>query len=419
MRIRPFPAIATIALTLGLAPSALPQSSGNLASGNLASGNLETLEAFGRALFSDTDLSLQRTQSCATCHDPDHAFVDVRRDVAAGAVSLGADGRSAGSRNTPTLTYAALTPPFHYDSAGFPAGGFFLDGRAPTLAEQVRGPLLSPLEMAQPDMNAVAVRVLEKAPYREAIARLFGSDVLDRPAGVAEALVAALTTFERSIDFSTFDSKYDRYLAGTASLSQEEGLGRELFFSNLTNCASCHLSSPQQISRRETFTNYRYHNIGVPVNAAIASQDTHTAPDPGLQANPAIDDPAQAGRFRVPTLRNVAVTGPYMHNGVFTDLHTAVFFYGKYTLSNAVSHTNPETRLPWGIAESPETVDVDLLRQGQPIDHHRAQLLVAFLRTLTDARYEHLLPREASAQVSEFPWNRSVRCCAAAAPPST
>ncbi|MEZ5551084.1 MAG: cytochrome c peroxidase [Pseudomonadales bacterium] len=381
MQARNLPHIATLLLSLSLAPPALPQSP----------LTMDSVEDFGRALFFDTDLSLQRTQSCATCHDPDLAFVDPRRDIASGAVSLGADGRSAGRRNTPTLTYAALTPPFHYDSTGFPVGGFFLDGRAATLDEQLSGPLLSKIEMAQPDMNAVVIRVLEKAGYREALARLFGAALLDRPAQVAKALVAALTTFERSSAFSTFDSKYDRYLKGEAVLSRDEGLGRELFFSNLTNCASCHLSSPQQISRRETFTSYRYHNIGVPTNAAIPDPDGSVVPDIGLQANPAIDDAAQAGRFRVPTLRNVAVTGPYMHNGVFTDLHTAVFFYGKYTLNNAVSHTNPETGLPWGSAEIPETVDMNLLRQGQPIDHHRAQLLVAFLRTLTDARFEHLL----------------------------
>lgn len=382
MRIRILPDIAILLLTLSLASSALPQ----------PSPTLDTVEAFGHALFFDADLSLQRTQSCATCHDPDHAFVDARRDIAAGAVSLGADGRSTGRRNTPTLTYAALTPPFHRDNAGFPVGGFFLDGRAPTLGEQLGGPLLSPIEMGQPDMSSVVARVLEKASYREALARLFGTAVLDRPEAVTQALIAALTTFERSGAFSTFDSKYDRYLKGEAVLSRAEGLGRELFFSNLTNCANCHLSSPQQISSRETFTNYRYHNIGVPKNTALPDPQGGFTADVGLLANPAIDDPAQAGRFRVPTLRNVAVTGPYMHNGVFSDLHTAVFFYGRYTLNNAVSDTNPETRQPWGSAETPATVDEDLLRQGQPIDHHRAELLVAFLRTLTDARYEHLLP---------------------------
>ncbi|MDP7577586.1 MAG: hypothetical protein QGH99_11535, partial [Pseudomonadales bacterium] len=97
------------------------------------------------------------------------------------------------------------------------------------------------------------------------------------------------------------------------------------------------------------------------------------------------------GKFRVPTLRNVAVTGPYMHNGIFRDLRTVVLYYNKFTLSNAESQTNPETGQPWGESEVPDTVNLDLLSQGQPISALQVGAIVEFLNALTDQRYEGLI----------------------------
>ena len=104
-----------------------------------------------------------------------------------------------------------------------------------------------------------------------------------------------------------------------------------------------------------------------------------------------IDNFAEAGKFKVPTLRNVAVTAPYMHNGIFRELETVVVFYNKFILTNAESQTNPETGEPWGEPEIPETVDLDLLKEGQPVSPLQIRPLVTFLETLTDRRYEHLL----------------------------
>ena len=101
-----------------------------------------------------------------------------------------------------------------------------------------------------------------------------------------------------------------------------------------------------------------------------------------------LDNPAEAGKFRVPSLRNVAVTAPYMHNGLFQNLETAVAFYAKYTLRD---HRNPETGALWRPAEIPESVDLEILAGGQPIHPARIQHPTAFLKTLTDRRYEHLL----------------------------
>lgn len=120
--------------------------------------------------------------------------------------------------------------------------------------------------------------------------------------------------------------------------------------------------------------------------------------DLGLLARPDIDDPAQAGRIKVPTLRNVAVTGPYMHNGVFQDLRTAVLFYNKYTSRRPVSRINPETGEDWGTPEVAENLSLAELQSGLMLDGARVDALVAFLETLTDQRYEPLLAEQKRAQ---------------------
>jgi cytochrome c peroxidase len=143
----------------------------------------------------------------------------------------------------------------------------------------------------------------------------------------------------------------------------------------------------------EVFTNYRYHNIGIPVNRRARQVnglgEGHV--DTGLLQNPGVRDREQAGRFRVPSLRNVAVTGPYMHNGVFAELETAIIFYNQYLVGSEASRTNPETGQPWGDAEVTQTIDLEILGAGQPLTEQYVDQLVAFLKTLTDQRYEHLL----------------------------
>ena len=353
------------------------------------------LAALGRDLFFDTRLSVPTGQACATCHDPDHAFSDPRRSGAGGALSLGADGHSLGDRNAPALTYAARIPPFHQVGGDY-AGGLFLDGRAPTLATQAREPLLNPLEMALPDEAALAERVLSLDAYRSRLAELFGPAVLEGGRATVDAITTAIAAYERTEAFSTFDSRFDRSLTGEYEMTRDESIGQALFFSDLTNCSQCHLNEVGRLSPDETFTSQGYHNIGVPVNpeARRANGLGSAHRDPGLGGRSDLPDAAvQAGRFRVPSLRNVAVTAPYMHNGVFQTLEAAVAFYGKYTLANRPAQINPETGETWAPPEIEQNVDHDILRSGQPLDDQRVRQLVAFLRTLTDARYEHLLER--------------------------
>lgn len=353
-----------------------------------------SLEALGARLFSDPLLSAPRTQSCATCHDPAHGFTDARGNAVDGAASLGADGVTLGDRNTPSIAYAAAVPEFQRAADGEWRGGLFHDGRAMDLEVQAAEPPLNPREMALPDIAAVVQRLRAVPFYREGFTQHFGADIFNREGAAYAAMTRAIAAFERGPEFRRFDSRYDRYLRGEARLTPAEELGRRLFFSDLTNCMSCHLLAAGDVRERESFTDHRYHNIGLPAHKRLRELNgfgpAHV--DTGLAQNPAVSAAHARGRFRTPSLRNVAVTAPYMHNGVFKRLETAIFFYNQYIVHNNEVGINPETGAPWGAPEVRDTIALELLRDGQPLDDERIAALVAFLRTLTDQRYEYLLP---------------------------
>lgn len=344
----------------------------------------EKTEDLGRALFFDVNLSKNRTQSCATCHAPDKAFTDGRENASGKAFSLGDDGKSLGDRNAPTASYAALTPVFHKNRQGKYIGGQFWDGREKDLKGQAGAPPLNPIEMGMPDKASVVERLNENAAYVAAFKTFHGDDIFKDNDKAYAAMAESIATFEKTDFFAPFDSKYDRHLRGEYKMTQQEELGMTLFFSQqFTNCNICHQLKKIPESEGETFSNYEYHNIGVPTNIAGI--------DKGLLENPLVDDVAQAGKFKVPTLRNVAVTGPYMHNGVFRDLKTVVLFYNKYNSKSAKRQINPETGEKWREAEVAENIAMKELQTGPALDNKRINALVAFMKTLTDKRYEHLL----------------------------
>jgi cytochrome c peroxidase len=359
----------------------------------------QLLVRFGQQLFFDVNLSATRNQSCASCHNPAYAYADPGADLTGGTVSVGADGVSLGTRNAPSLTYVAAAPAFQrlQSAEGGHAwlGGYFLDGRAATLKAQTLQPILDPGEMAMPDQQTLASRIRENPVYLKILQQLDPAITRDNNSeALVSAAVNALVAFESSPEFFAYDSRYDRSLRGEYTMTADEAIGRELFFSDLTNCRHCHLLDTSSISPTEVFTSFRYYNIGTPPNFALQRNNGNAGLllDPGLAGNPAVQaDPMERGKFRVPGLRNVAVTAPYMHNGVFSELETAVAFYGRHLASNNITDYNPETGNPWQGAEIPETVETDLLNRGQPLDAIRVRQLVAFLKTLTDQRYEHLL----------------------------
>ena len=252
---------------------------------------LDTLEKLGRALFGDRNLSVNRRQSCVSCHSPDLAFTDPKElGKIEGAVSVGADGHSFGDRNSPSASYASFTPEFHLSASGEPMGGFFWDGRARTLEEQAAGPPLNPIEMGMPDKQSVVERIKENPRYVEAFRAFFGAGVLDNTDQAFEAMTKAIAVHERTPFFSPFDSKYDRSLRGEAALTAEETLGRDLFFSReRSSCGGCHLSGSDAIAGKEVFTGFKYANIGTPANRNVRALNGSQPGfvDTGLASNPA------------------------------------------------------------------------------------------------------------------------------------
>lgn len=350
------------------------------------------LQMLGKKLYFDTNLSKNRSQSCASCHNPDFGFVDPRTNISGRAASLGDDGKSLGDRNAPTAAYASFSPKFYQDGkTGEYFGGQFHDGREADLEGQAGGPPLNPIEMGMVSKKEVAERIKENKSYEKQFKALFGAKVFNKPDLVYQGMARAIASFERSAEFAPFDSKYDRELRGDYEFTELEELGKALFFSNNnTNCSSCHMLHSES-HQKETFSNYSYHNIHVPQNLALRKLNKVQGADKGLLNNPKVIDKRQAGKFKTPTLRNIAVTGPYMHNGVFQELRTVILFYDKF--NNKKRTLNPETQKPWREGPFPETVSRKDLN-AKVLSDRKVDALLAFLETLTDKRYEHLLEKK-------------------------
>ena len=355
-------------------------------------GDNTKLVELGEDLFSNVNLSKNRNVACITCHNPDSAFIDSRRDAAGGAVSRGTSKNSFGKRNTPTLNYSSLTHPLKSDGAG-PIGGLFFDGRANNLEEQVLHPLFDENEMGLSDEIMLSDRLAEDSDTQARLVQIFGKDVLESPSEMLSAVQTAIAAFERSRELSAFDSKYDRFLEGSYHMSKQEKKGFNIFFSDVSNCMNCHLLNKGTLSKEEPFTDLRYHNIGVPRNQLLAKKEFRGSSynDRGLEENPVFSNSENRGKFKTPTLRNVAITSPYMHNGIFQELRTALLFYNFHLIKNESALTNPETKEYWGNPENSDNINDDLLTLGQPLDTAKVDSLMAFLKLLTDKRYEHLL----------------------------
>jgi cytochrome c peroxidase len=287
----------------------------------------------GRQLFFDASLSASGTISCATCHDPQHGFA---QSAAQGPVPMGGQTLDvAGSRNAPSLRYLAWTPPFSLevkDGKTVPTGGFTRDGRVDTLAQQARLPLLAAHEMANGTAGEFAAK-LSRAAYAAQFRTVFGEDVFDDPEMALARATFALQQFqlEDTETFAPFTSKYDFFLRGEVALSEQEQRGLALFEDpNKGNCAACHPSKRSHDGTLPLFTDFTYDNIGVPRNRNIPDNADAGYFDLGL-CGPLRTDLSRreefCGAFKVPTLRNVALTAPYVHNGRFATLQEVVDFY--------------------------------------------------------------------------------------------
>lgn len=326
----------------------------------------------GQQLFLDKNLSNPIGQSCASCHSPEAAFTDPGHGITSEGVVLGLFG----NRNCPSVTYASFAPAFHFDgNDSVYVGGFFLDGRVNTLQEQAKKPFLNKVEMNNTDA-AMVIAKLRKADYYPLYKKVYGD--ANNTEQAFENLADAIASFEQSSQVNAFTSKFDYYLQGKAQLTEQEQRGLQLFNDPLKgNCAACHISDPDPDYGKVLFTDFTYDNIGVPKNLANPFYGNPSAFNPsGANAldyglGGVLNDPAYYGHFKVPGLRNVALTAPYFHNGFFQTLEEVVHFYNKRDVE------------PFPAAEVPETVnhvelgDLKLMPQEE-------KDIVAFLKTLSD-----------------------------------
>ena len=347
----------------------------------------------GQILFFDNNLSFHGNQSCSSCHSPDTAFVDLRENSADKIVSQGDDPKLFGTRNAPTMLYASYAPEFHYDEKIQDyVGGQFWDGRAKNLSEQAGGPPINPVEMGMPDKLSVAKRIYNTPMYFMLLTQHYGEATWDSVDSVYAAMEDALAVFQKEKRLlHPFDSKYDKSLQDKYAMTAQEKRGQQLFFDNTkTNCSNCHQAQHAE-HKEETFTNYRYYNMGVPKNQRLIAHNQlgQDFIDNGLLDNPMVKgDQRQKGKFKVPTLRNIAVTAPYMHNGVFKHLRTALEYFDHF--NNPARKLNPETQQPWDAPEYAATMNQDDLK-APALSDEQLDDLEAFLKTLTDERYETLL----------------------------
>ncbi|WP_310460609.1 cytochrome c peroxidase [Sphaerotilus sp.] len=347
----------------------------------------------GEQAFNDKSLSAAGNLACASCHTTATAHAD----PAGTFLPLGGPGlNQQGSRSSPSLAYLATNKPFRLDVEGRPHGGFFWDGRSNTLRDQAGGPLLNPTEMANTSMDEVVAR-LARAPYFADFTRLYKVAPNASNTVLFDTLRLALATYETGdTDYQRFNSKFDRVLDGKARFSVAEARGLGVFNdARKGNCASCHTSAVGADGSRPLFTNFTYHALGLPRNKAIQANRDPNFHDLGV-CGPTRTDLTHrvdlCGKFKVPTLRNIALTGPYFHNATASTLEQAISFYATRDTDPArwypLVNQRPDrfNDMPLGFRGNvTQTPPFGTLPGNKPrLTQQDTADLAAFLRTLTD-----------------------------------
>ncbi|MEM9081064.1 MAG: MbnP family protein [Verrucomicrobiota bacterium] len=289
----------------------------------------------GQKLFFDEALSITNSVSCAFCHIPSEAFSDPA--IKPWGVQ---PAKTTKRHSMPLLNLAWKNTPFRWD------------GDEPSLRTQVLRPIEDPLEMGE-NLATLPAKLSKLPAYPDLFSQAFGD-----PEITSERLAVALEQYILSL--TSFDSKFDRATKGTASLTEEEKLGFQLFMTENdprlglrgADCFHCHSGA--------FFTNHRFHNNGLPPRNN----------DLGLEH--ATKRETDRFRFSTPSLRNIEITAPYMHDGRFNSLKEVVEFYSS------------------GIHRSP-TLDPNIAKHpgnGLNLTNEEQAALVAFLKTLTDPRFQ-------------------------------
>lgn len=298
----------------------------------------------GRYLFFDPVLSIDKTVSCATCHQPDMGFSDGK------ALSRGVYNQQI-TRSSPTLWNVAFLK------------SFFWDARAKTLEEQMHGPFFAPNEMGNTPENLL-VTLNEISEYKRLFAKAFPE--MGNEIGLDE-ICTAITAFQASL--VSLNSRYDQYVHGYHdALNQKEIEGFNVFRSFVARCSECHTPP--------LFTNQEIAILGTPEHEGMPFD---------VGAAKTFSDTSLRGGFKVPTLRNIEKTAPYMHSGAFASLREAVAFYNQ-----GRGHAVPEgmkLKLHWHIWE-PQLTEYEIDR------------IVDFLATLNDESFKPQIPEKLPSGIS-------------------
>jgi cytochrome c peroxidase len=307
--------------------------------------------ALGQALFVEQRLSADNLQHCEGCHNYALGFTDQKK------TSVGIDNQS-GRRNAPTILNAMFN------------SSQFWDGRAATLEEQAKSPILNPIEMGMKSPDEVVAKLKAIPRYREAFERVFGREVN------FDDLARALASYERTQ--ISFDSPFDHYVAGERDAIGESAKRGWRLFNGNGRCIECHAFSPE----RPLFSDGRFHNVGLPADTALVRDATAMRSDRGdsaqldkLATDSGMSDlgrylvtrkASDIGAFRTPDLRNLLVTEPYFHDGSAATLWEVIAHFNRGGVRNPYLDSK---MAPLGLS-------------GKDQDD-----LVAFLATLTSPEY--------------------------------
>jgi len=329
----------------------------------------EALLLLGKSIYNDKNLSINNNQSCKSCHHNKAGFADMTNanNPSKNVVSVGSIKTETGGLNAPTAAYAAYSPSMFWDGELF-IGGIFWNGRAhghkefnvgclvdgydvdplfSPLAEQAQGPFTNPVEMALPS-NAEVVARVAAADYAYLFDLAFGFVDFGDVDLTFDQIAIAIAFFEESDVLNQFSSVYD---TGVMTSEQQAGLALFMDENNPNDgstgggamCVLCHVTDGGPGAGE--FTDFSYDNLGIPVNPIIAAKGV----DPGLggfiqsvldapedypttlvdQINAGDGVDANRGKHKVSTLRNIALTPPYGHNGFFPNLTSIVQFYNS------------------------------------------------------------------------------------------
>ena len=431
--------IVRILTAVGLVLTAVEANATDLTAQDQAPAPLSAMAQLGKALFYDKALSGSGQMSCATCHSPENHYAPAN-DLA--VQPGGPDLKSFGARAVPSLTYRMFTPAFSVGPADdvnevqeaspmavasgtggsaavvalaaappkggktvankvvalIPQGGMFWDGRADTLQDQALGPLMSPVEMANTSIKALAAAIAKS--HGSEIALLGGKSMLDDPASLVAEAGFAIARYEMEDPaFHRFNSKYDAYLAKKETLSAQEMRGMKIYDDPLKgNCADCHTDKPGLDGSPPMFTDFQFEALGAPRNMAIPANADPAYFDLGICGPARNDDYAHqkqnCGLFKTPSLRNVASRKVFFHNGVFHSLEEVGRFYadrnadpGQFYPKGADGQPELFNDIPAKYRTNVDFTDPPFDRkfgEKPALDEQDISDLVAFLKTLTD-----------------------------------